>query len=114
MNQELDFIFSRRSVRKYENREVPDAMIQDLLEAGMAAPSAVAKDPWHFIVLKQRNMIDKLADILTHGQMLRQATAAFVVCGDINQAHGELESYMLQDLSAAVENILLAANVLGL
>lgn len=114
MNPKLDFIFSRRSIRKYENKEVPETMLQDLLEAGMAAPSAVAKDPWHFIVLKKRENIDKLADILTHGQMLRQATAAFVVCGDITQAHGGLESYMLQDLSACVENILLAANVLGL
>lgn len=114
MNQKLDFIFTRRSVRKYESRDVPDEMIQDLLEAGMAAPSAVAKDPWHFIVLKDRENIDKLADVLIHGQMLRQATAAFVVCGDITQAHGELESYMLQDLSAAAENILLAANGLGL
>jgi nitroreductase len=112
MNPKLDFIFSRRSIRKYEDHEVPDAMIQDLLEAAMAAPSAVAKDPWHFIVLKERESLDKLADILTHGQMLRQSTAAFVVCGDIKQAHGELESYMLQDLSAAVENILLAANTL--
>ena len=114
MNEKLQFIFSRRSVRKYVDREVPDEMLQDLLEAAMAAPSAVAKDPWHFIVLKDRATINSLADILTHGQMLRQATAAFVVCGDITKAHGELESYMLQDLSAAVENTLLAANALGL
>lgn len=114
MNQKLDFIFSRRSVRKYEDRAVPDQMIQDLLEAAMAAPSAVAKDPWHFIVLKERTTIDQLADVLPHGQMLRQATAAFVVCGDITRAHTEHVSYMLQDLSAAVENILLAANALGL
>jgi nitroreductase len=114
MNQKLDFIFSRRSIRSYLDREVPAEMLHDLLEAGMAAPSAVARDPWHFIVLTERMDLDRLADILTHGQMLRQATAAFVVCGDINQAHDQLESYMLQDLSAAVENILLAANVLGL
>ena len=114
MNQKLDFIFSRRSVRKYKDMEVPDHMIQDLLEAAMAAPSAVAKDPWHFIVLKERVTINKLADVLPHGQMLRQATAAFVVCGDITQAHTGHESYMLQDLSAAVENTLLAANALGL
>jgi len=114
MNQKLDFIFSRRSIRKYHDREVSDDMIRDLLEAGMAAPSAVAKDPWHFIVLKERAVLDSLADVLPHGQMLRQATAAFVVCGDITQANLEHESYMLQDLSAAVENILLAANALGL
>jgi nitroreductase len=114
MNRKLDFIFSRRSVRKYVDREVPDEMIHDLLEAAMAAPSAVAKDPWHFIVLKQRASLNRLADVLIHGQMLRQATAAVVVCGDITRAHDQLESYMLQDLSAAVENILIAANTLGL
>lgn len=114
MNQKLNFIFTRRSIRQYVDRDVPEEMIQDLLEAAMSAPSAVAKDPWHFIVLKKRESLNKLADILTHGQMLRQATAAFVVCGDITEAHGGLESYMLQDLSAAVENILLAANALGL
>lgn len=114
MNQQLDFIFSRRSIRKYLDREVPDHLIQDLLEAAMAGPSAVAKDPWHFIVLKERNTLDRLADVLPSGQMLRQSTAAFVVCGDITQANLGHESYMLQDLSAATENILLAANVLGL
>ena len=114
MNPKLAFIFSRRSVRKYEEREVPAAMLHDLLEAGMAAPSAVAKDPWHFIILRERSELNRLADILQHGQMLRQAGAAFVVCGDIQLAHDQQESYLLQDLSAASENILLAANALGL
>ena len=114
MNPKLAFIFSRRSVRKYEEREVPAAMLHDLLEAGMAAPSAVAKDPWHFIVLRERSELNRLADILPHGQMLRQAGAAFVVCGDIQLAHDQQESYLLQDLSAASENILLAANAMGL
>jgi len=114
MNQKLAFIFSRRSVRKFEDREVSAEMLHDLLEAGMAAPSAVAKDPWHFIVLRERAELNHLADLLPHGQMLRQAGAAFVVCGDIQQAHDQMESYLLQDLSAATENILLAANALGL
>ncbi|GAB4337305.1 MAG: nitroreductase family protein [Desulfobulbaceae bacterium] len=114
MHPQLDFIFSRRSIRKFEDREVPETLLRDLLEAAMAAPSAVARDPWHFIVLRTREALDRLADVLPHGRMLRQATAAFVVCGDVTRAHDGQESYMLQDLSAAVENILLAANVLGL
>lgn len=114
MNEKLKFIFTRRSVRQYMDKEVPDEMLTDLLEAAMAAPSAVAKDPWHFIVLKKRKTLDNLADVLPHGQMLRQSSAALVVCGDITQAHMGQESYMLQDLSAAVENILLGANALGL
>ena len=114
MNQELQFIFSRRSIRKYRDREVPDRMITDLLEAGMAAPSAVKKDPWHFIVIRQRQTLDKMVAFMPNAQMLKQATGAFVVCGDIDRAHDQQESYMLQDLSAAVENILLAANTMGL
>jgi nitroreductase len=114
MNPELEWVFSRRSVRKYQDRGIPEAMIKDLLEAGMAAPSAVARDPWHFLVIQKPDTLQQLADILPHGQMLRRAPAAFVVVGDINRAHGRLESYMLQDLSAAIENILLAANRLGL
>lgn len=114
MNSALDFIFSRRSIRKYQDKEIPQEMLHDLLQAAMAAPSAVAKDPWRFIVLEGRLPLDKLAGILPHGQMLKQATAAFVVCGDITKAHDQKESYMLQDLSASVENILLAANRLGL
>jgi nitroreductase len=114
MNPELEWIFSRRSVRKYQDRGIPEAMIRDLLEAGMAAPSAVARDPWHFLVIQKKDILQQLADILPHGQMLRHAPAAFVVVGDINRAHGRLESYMLQDVSAAIENILLAANRLGL
>jgi nitroreductase len=114
MNSKLDFIFSRRSIRKYQDKPVSEEMVNDLLEAAMAAPSARATDPWHFIVVREREILDKIAAILPFGKMLRKAPAAFVVCGDINLAHSQEVSYMLQDLSAAVENILIAANTLGL
>jgi nitroreductase len=114
MNPELDLIFSRRSIRKYQDKEVSEEMIIDLLEAAMAAPSAVAKDPWHFIVVRSRETINEITDILPNGKMLCEAPVAIIVCGDINKAHLQEVSYMLQDLSAAVENILIAANTLGL
>jgi nitroreductase len=114
MNPTLHFIFNRRSVRKYESREIPAAMFNDLFEAAMAAPSAVAKDPWHFLLIRNRKTLDKIVKILPNGQMLRQAPAAVIVCGDINKTHANEISYMLQDLSAAVENLLLAASALGL
>jgi nitroreductase len=114
MNPTLHFIFSRRSVRKFENKEIPADMFNDLFEAAMAAPSAVAKDPWHFLLVRDRNTLDKIVKILPNGQMLRQAPATVIVCGDINKANCNEVSYMLQDLSAAVENILLAATALGL
>jgi len=114
MNPKLNCIFSRRSIRKYNNKAVPEKTINDLLEAAMAAPSAVAKDPWHFIVVQNRESLNKIADVLPSAKMLRQATAAFIVCGDINKANIQAESYLLQDLSAAAENILIAANILEL
>lgn len=114
MNQKLQFIYSRRSVRKYQDKEIPAEIVDDLLRAAMAAPSAVAKDPWHFIVVRKREVLNKIAEILPHGQMLRHAATGIIVCGDINRAHDRKESYMLQDLSAATENILLAATALGL
>lgn len=114
MNPKLDLLFSRRSIRTYTDQEIPEEMLVDLLEAAMAAPSAVAKDPWHFIVLRSRDTIDQLAAALPNGKMLAGAAVALVVCGDLNRAHDRQLSFLLQDVSAAIENILLAAHALGL
>lgn len=114
MNPQLDVLFSRRSIRQYTDREIPETMLTDLLEAAMAAPSAVARDPWHFLVLRSRDGLNILAGCLPNGKMLVQATAALVVCGDLDRAHDRQLSFLLQDVSAAIENILLAANALGL
>ena len=114
MHPKLDVLFARRSIRAYTDRPVPDSLLTDMLEAGMAAPSAVARDPWHFIVLRSREGLDQLAAVLPNGQMLKQAPAALVVCGDLDKAHDRELSFLLQDVSAAVENILIAASILGL
>ena len=114
MNPKLSLLFNRRSVRAYTDGQITDAQIQDILEATMSAPSAVAKDPWHFIVIRDPQKRNSMADALPNGQMLRTAPVAILVCGDIDKAHvGEL-SYLLQDCSAAIENLLLAASMLGL
>jgi len=114
MNKQLDFIFRRRSVRLFTDQPVSDGHITDMLQAGMSAPSARARDPWRFVVTRQRRDLDAMRTILPYGAMLKDAAAAFLVCGDITQAHEKLESFMLQDVSACVENMLLAASALGL
>jgi nitroreductase len=114
MNPNLALIFSRRSIRRYQAREVSDKFVRDMLEAGMAAPSAVCKDPWHFIVVKDRRSLEAIASGLPNGRMLAGAGVGIVVCGDPRQAHDGQLSYLLQDCSAAAENILLAASALGL
>jgi nitroreductase len=114
MNPKLNFIFARRSIRKFAARDVSREVLNDLLAAAMAAPSAVAKDPWHFLVLTERATLERLADVLPNAPMLRHAPAAVIACGDIDLAHDREISFLLQDLSAAVQNLLLAAAVLGL
>lgn len=114
MNPKLSDLFSRRSIRAYQPQEVADDLIRDLLEAAMAAPSAVAKDPWAFVVVRNRDMLAKIAAGLPNGGMLRDAALGIVVCGDLQRAHDGQLSYLLQDCSAAIENLLLAASILGL
>jgi len=114
MDDRLNFIYSRRSIRVYREGIVTDDQVRELLEAGMAAPSAVAKDPWRFIVVREKKNLNAIADGLPHGQMLRDAAVGLVVCGDLKEAHDRQLSYLLQDCSAAIQNILLAAGALGL
>jgi len=114
MNPKLQPLFNRRSIRSYTDETIDESIIQDLLEAAMAAPSAVAKDPWHFYVVRDQTTRDKIADALPNGQMLRSAPVGIVIVGDIDKAHDNSLSYMLQDCSAATENLLLAASILEL
>lgn len=109
----LEFIFARRSIRVYAPGDVAEADLQRMLEAAMAAPSAVAKDPWRFVIIRDRARRQRLATELSNGQMLVEAALGIVVCGDLNQAHDRQLSYLLQDCSAAIENLLLAAHALG-
>ncbi len=110
----LGFIFGRRSIRVFSPGDVSDEQIKTLLEAAMSAPSAVAKDPWRFVVVRRKETLKKIADVLPNGKLLSDAAVGIVVCGDIEVAHDKQLSYLLQDCAAAIENLLLAANVLGL
>jgi len=113
-DQKLNFIFERRSIRAYTNEAVSDEAVRKMLEAAMAAPSAAAKDPWRFVVVKNRKLLLQMADALPYGKMLASAALGIVVCGDLDAAHDRQLSYMLQDCSAATENLLLCVHALGL
>jgi len=110
----LDFIFGRRSIRVYSPGEIGDETVTRLLEAAMAAPSAMTKDPWRFIVVRDKEALAQLAAVLPGGKMLVTATLGIVVCGDIDAAFERHIGFLLQDCSAAIENLLLAAHALGL
>ena len=108
------FILGRRSIRVYSPGEVSEAAVARLLEAAMAAPSAMTKDPWRFVIVREKQTLSKLAALHPGAAMLSAAAMAIVVCGDLDAAFERHISYLLQDCSAAIENLLLAAHAQGL
>jgi nitroreductase len=113
-DEKLRFIFERRSIRAYTSEPVSDQVVRKLLEAAMAAPSAAGCDPWRFVVVKKREMLSTIAAALPYGKMLGSTALGVVVCGDLEATHDQQLSYLLQDCSAAIQNLLLCAHVLGL
>ena len=110
----FNFLLGRRSIRVYAPGEVSEAQITRLLQAAMAAPSAVAKDPWRFVVIRQPATLSTIAAALPNGGMLATAPLGIIVCGDLEAAHDRQLSYLLQDCAAAIENLLICAHALGL
>lgn len=113
-DEKIRSMMGRRSIRTYDDRVIDEASIETILQVAMAAPSACAKDPWRFIVVRDKRTLARIADGLPNGKMLVAASVGIVVCGDIVEAHDCQESYLLQDCSAAIENILLGATALGI
>jgi nitroreductase len=108
----LKAILTRRSIRKYSEKNIPEEYYEILLKAAMHAPTARNRQPWHFIIISDRAILKKLADTCPSWRMLEEAANAIVVCGDLNLE--DAESFIIQDCSAATQNILLAAHELGL
>ena len=114
-NQAYQNILSRMSVRKYTAEDVDPELINAILKAGMSAPSGVNRQPWEFVVVSDRGMLKALAEALPYAKMTANAPVAIVVCGNTERfLDGDDSSLWEQDLSAASENILLAAHALGL
>lgn len=105
----LETIFARKSVRKYLSKPVEKEKVELLMKAGMAAPTGKDTRPWEFIVVTDRVVLDSMAAALPYAKMLKDAPLAIIVCGDTTKS-----SYWYLDCSAATENILLAAEALGL
>jgi nitroreductase len=110
---ELEAILARRSIRKYTSELVTDEDINKLLEAAMAAPSGGNRKPWHFIIIKDRETLDRLAENHPYGKMLFQAPLCIAVCGDPSLT-ALPRNFIPQDCSAATMNILHVAVALGL
>ncbi len=108
-------IIKRVSVRRYEDTPVTSDQVSAILHAAMSAPSGVNRQPWEFILVDDKDLLDKLADCLPYAKMAAHAAVAIVVCGNRDRfLEGVDENLWEQDLSAASENILLAAHAIGL
>lgn len=108
----LQAIFTRRSVRNFTSRAVSEEDLQDLLRAGMQAPSAKNEQPWHFVVIDDPELLHAIPDFHPYAKMLMDAPLAILICSD-RKLEIKRASW-LQDCSAATENILLAAHAKGL
>ena len=114
-NPVIDNILNRTSIRAYQQRAIAPDTIEQILRAGMAAPTAVNKQPWAFIVITDADTRKALADRLPYAKMTEKAPLAIVVCGDLSKSlEGDATDFWIQDVSAATENILLAAHSFGL
>ncbi len=110
----LETILTRHSVRHFTGESVSADDLEKILKAGMAAPSAVNAQPWAFIVITKRELLDFLCDRLAYAKMLDKAGAAIVVCGVPGKDKNFFLKFWTVDCSAATENILLAVHSLGL
>jgi nitroreductase len=108
----MEAIVTRRSVRKYTSQAVPDELVKELLEAAMYAPSAGNQQPWHFVVIRDREVMSRIPRIHPYAAMVNEAAAAVVVCGDTSME--KHKGFWVQDCSAATENLLIAAHAKGL
>ncbi len=109
---QLGFIIDRRSIRRFKDQKIDPEIITQLLTAAMYAPSAVNKQPWHFVVIDQRQMLNEIMKIHPYAGMLKTASIGIVVCGDERLQHDD--GYWVVDCGAATQNLLLAAHMLGL
>lgn len=109
-NQTLETIFNRKSVRTYTARPVEKEKLETLVRAGMAAPSSRDRRPWEFVIVTDRKLLDTLGDGLPLARMLKETRQAIIVCGDTIKSGN---AWFL-DCSAAAQNVLLAAESLGL
>jgi nitroreductase len=107
----LDAIMTRRSIRRYKDKKIPEKIITTLLKAAMNAPSAHNRQPWHFIVIDNHETMIKITEYHQYSKMLNGASHAIIVLGDTDI---QSTDFWIHDCSAATENLLIAANALGL
>lgn len=108
-------IMSRISVRQYSDKDISEDALQTILEAGMAGPSCVNARDWSFVVVRDPEMLNKMAGANGRpAEPLRSAKLGILVCGDLDRAFKGAPDYWVVDGSIAAQNMILAANAMGI
>ncbi|MGN1247754.1 MAG: nitroreductase family protein [Paludibacteraceae bacterium] len=110
----IENILSRKSVRYFTGDTISQAQIETLLRCAMAAPSAMNKQPWAFIVVTDPALLQRIGSEMPNTRCLNRPACAFVPCGDLSKAIESRPDFWVNDVSAATENLLLAAHAMGL
>lgn len=109
----MEALFTRRSVRKFTGEPLPAQILEQIITAGMCAPSAHNKSPWHFLTVEDEARRLTLRPLCKWWQMLDQTGVVVAVCADPALGIGMPAEYQVDDCAAACENMLLATHALG-
>jgi len=110
----IQAILTRISTRHFSDQPISDETLHAILEAGMAGPTAVNARPWSFIVVRDRDMLNRMADVNGRAaEPLRKAALGVLICGDLSRAFERAPDYWVVDGSIAAQNMILAAHALG-
>jgi nitroreductase len=112
MDNTFESILKRRSIRKYTNQHIEQEKLKGLLQAAMSAPSACNQQPWHFFIINDRNVLNKISEIHSGMHPIKEASIVILVCGEPDKT--QLKFFWRQDCAAATQNILIAAQACGL
>ena len=108
----IEVIHTRRSIRKYQDKEVSADLIQKLLAAAMQAPSTADARPWHFIVVTDPAIKNQMRDVHPYVKMVTESPVSILICADVKKEI--FSDFWPQDCAAAMQNLLLAAHASGL
>ena len=108
-------IMTRVSTRQFTDQPIPEDVLHTILEAGMAGPSAVNVRPWSFVVVRDKDMLNRMADGNGRAaEPLRRAALGILVCGDMQRAYDRAPDYWVIDGTIACQNMILAAHAMGI
>jgi nitroreductase len=108
----IEAIFTRRSIRRFTGDVITEKELQTVLRAAFSSPSCGNTRPWHFIIIRNKSKIEQIAKLHNYAKMLPEAGCAIIVCGDTERLGSE--GFLIQDCSAAIENMLLAIHGINL